>query len=108
MLNDPATINKADFFLKKDKTCEMLLGMFSIFSNVNRFKILCALYEKDFCVNDLSLITGGKPSNISQQLKILTLAGYLSKERNGKLINYHLKDENIRRLLNHLYKEFGS
>ena len=106
MLKHEAAKHKAVFF-EGSTNCEKLLDMFSLFANQHRFKILCSLSEQDFCVNDLVKITGGKPSNISQQLKILTLAGYLGKEREGKLIIYHLKDEKMKKLLDYLYEQYG-
>ena len=99
--------SKADFFFQKRKNCDQLLAMFSLFANENRFKILCTLSEGDYCVNDLVKATGGKPSNISQQLKILNLAGYIERNRQGKLIYYHLKEGKIKNLLEYLYDNFG-
>ena len=99
---------KTAFFFKQNRNCEKLLDIFSLFANENRFKILCTLNEQEFCVNDLVKITNGKPSNISQQLKILNLAGLLERERRGKLIFYSLKDEKIRKLLDFLFEQYGS
>ena len=108
MLEQQAVQEKTEFFFKQNRNCEKLLDMFSLFANENRFKILCTLNEHEFCVNDLVKITGGKASNISQQLKILTLAGFLGRERRGKLIYYNLKDEKIRKLLDFLFEQYGS
>jgi len=103
------TVNeKTEFFFKQNRNCEKLLDIFSLFANENRFKILCTLNEQEFCVNDLVKITDGKPSNISQQLKILNLAGLLERERRGKQIYYNLKDEKIRKLLDFLFQQYGS
>ena len=88
------------------KKCERVLSMFHLFSNENRFKILCALHEGDLCVNDITELVGGKHSNISQQLKMLTLAGYLTRERRDKRIIYHLQDDHIRRTIDFLRSEF--
>ena len=108
MLKKPAAVEKADFFLKQGSQCDQILAMFSLFANKNRFKILCALKDGNYCVNDLVEITGGKPSNISQQLKILTLAGFLGKKRQGKLVYYHLKDRTVSQLFDFLYEHYGS
>lgn len=108
MLKQKTVEEKTEFFFKRSRNCEKLLDIFSLFANENRFKILCTLNEQDFCVNDLVKITEGKPSNISQQLKILTLAGLLGKERRGKSIFYSLKDEKIRKLLDFLFEQYGS
>jgi DNA-binding transcriptional ArsR family regulator len=59
-------------------------------------------------VNDIVEFVGGKHSNISQQLKMLTLAGYLTKERQERSVFYHLEDEKIEATINflcHLHKE---
>ena len=92
---------------KNSKRCEKVLGMFSLFSNEKRFKILCVLSESDFCVNEIVQLVGGKSSNISQQLKLLSLAGYLEKKREERSIYYHLKDQRIKNVLQFLKSEFG-
>jgi len=92
---------------KNGKRCEKVLGMFSLFSNEKRFKILCVLSEGDFCVNEIVRLVGGKSSNISQQLKLLSLAGYLEKKREERSIYYHLRDQRIKKVLHFLKREFG-
>jgi DNA-binding transcriptional ArsR family regulator len=87
-------------------SCDRILKMFSLFSNETRFKILCVLKEGDFCVKDIVGLVGGKHSNISQQLKMLTLAGYLSKKRKERSIIYHLEDEKIKSTVNFLCMHF--
>ena len=77
-------------------SCDNMLKMFSLFSNETRFKILCVLKEGDFCVKDIVGLIGGKHSNISQQLKMLTLAGYLTKERQERSMIYHLFDKKVK------------
>jgi DNA-binding transcriptional ArsR family regulator len=94
--------------LRNQRYCERVLKMFSLFSNRTRFRILCVLKEGDFCVNDIVEFVGGKHSNISQQLKMLTLAGYLTKERQERLVFYHLEDEKIKATIDflcHLHNE---
>ena len=81
--------------------------MFTLFSNEKRFKILCLLDEGDFCVNEIARMVDGKTSNVSQQLRMLTLAGYLEKRREDKSVIYHLKDQKIKKVLRFLYREFG-
>ena len=86
--------------------CSHVLNMFSLFSNPVRFRILCTLSEGDFSVQEIVEITGGKISNVSQQLKMLTLAGYLSKERQGKHVFYHLVDEKVRSTIAFMHQLF--
>jgi DNA-binding transcriptional ArsR family regulator len=107
MLQESALQQRVAEELRKNKaSCERMHKMFSLFSNETRFKILCVLKEGDFCVNDIVGLVGGKHSNISQQLKMLTLAGYLTKERNERSIIYHLEDEKIRSTVNFLCSHF--
>ena len=92
---------------KDRRKCEKVLGMFSLFSNEKRFKILCVLSEGDLCVSEIARLVEGKRSNVSQQLKLLTLAGYLEKRREERSIYYHLKDQRIKKILQFLKREFG-
>ena len=80
--------------------------MVSLLGNQVRFKILCALKEGDFCVGDLAELVEGKHANVSQQLKMLTLAGYLTKRREDQNIIYHLQNETVRRAIGFLQDEF--
>ena len=86
----------SDFFDANRDRCKRTLELFSIFANETRFKILCVLRERDFCVKDLVEIIGANPSNVSQQLKILFLGGYVTKERHGKSIVYRLENSSVR------------
>lgn len=81
-----------------------MMNMLSLVSNQARFRILCLLTIGEFCVNDIVRLVVGKSSNISQQLKILMLAGYVSNERVGKQIYYKLEDEKIRSLIGFLHE----
>ena len=83
----------SEFFLENQEICSSIMELFSIFGNETRFKILCILRRGDFCVNDIVEVIGAKPSNVSQQLKILTLGSYLTKRREGKSIIYHLASD---------------
>lgn len=97
----------AEKFQDKAK-CEFFLRLLSLISNEYRFKILCLLSDGEHCVADIAALVGGRSSNISQQLKTLSLAGYVRGRRQGKMVYYGLKDERIQRLLrflNSLWKE---
>ena len=88
--------------------CSQVERMLSIMSNPVRFHILCALARESFSVSELVELTGGKLSNVSQQLKMMTLAGYIRKERLGKQSIYTLHDERIGELIKKLEELFGS
>ena len=93
---------------KFDKNqCALVERMLSIMSNPVRFHILCALEKESFSVSELMVLSNSHVSNVSQQLKMMTLAGYISKERQGKQIIYTLKDGRIRELIHKLEELFG-
>lgn len=87
--------------------CALVEKMLSIMANPVRFHILCALERGSFSVSELMVVSDSRSSNVSQQLKIMTLAGYISKERQGKQIIYSLKDNRIRELIHKLVELFG-
>ena len=94
-------------FVDNEDVCHRITQTFALISNRTRFRILCMLVEGDFCVNDIAdTVQGGKLSNISQQLRILTLAGVLEKTRRERKIIYHLRDPKIVNLIRFLQKEF--
>lgn len=54
----------------------------------------------------VEVIQAGKLTNISQQLKMLTLAGLLKKKKEGRKVLYTLKDETIREMISFLEKHY--
>lgn len=95
-------------FADSEDVCRRVIGILSLMSNKTRFRILCVLAEGDFCVNEIvDAVQLGKVSNISQQLRILTLAGVLEKSREQQRIIYHLRDRRIAKLIKNLEKEFA-
>ena len=94
-------------FANNEEVCRRVITVFSLMSNKTRFRILCMLVEGDFCVNDIvDTIQCGKISNISQQLRILTMAGIIEKTRSKQNIIYHLCDRKIAMLIKYLEKQF--
>ena len=79
--------------------CTNVEQLLSIMANPIRFHILCALSMQQFTVNELVDLSGANLSNVSQQLKMMWMAGYLDKERNGKQIYYRLKDDRIEKII---------
>lgn len=102
---DEAGLETSELFARFEdrEACKNMLSMLSLVSNQIRFRILCLLTAGPFCVHDIVRHVGGKSSNISQQLKILLLAGYISNERVGRQIYYRLEDEKVRALIEFLH-----
>jgi len=94
-------------FQNNELVCEKIIHIFSLISNKIRFRILCLLLEGDFCVSEIvDIIQIGKLSNISQQLKLLTMAGIIGKRRDKKQIFYHIKSEEIKQIIEFLHEKY--
>lgn len=94
-------------FQSNEAVCGKVLTLFHLVSNKTRFRIICMLARGEFCVNEIvHVVSAGKLSNISQQLKMLTLAGLIEKRRDSKHILYSLKDERVREMIGFLRRRF--
>ena len=63
--------------------------------------------QGEYCVQDLVDVAGeGKAANMSQQLRMLRLAGAVETRRDGKQILYRLKEGPVQRLVAHLHAEY--
>ena len=90
-------------FANNEEVCRDVIGLFQLMSNKQRFRIVCILSRGDFCVNEIAKILGtSKISNISQQLKVLRLAGVIRSERDEKKMVYSLADERFRQIITFL------
>ncbi len=99
MLNQ-AGIEIQKEFQSNQALCVELIELFQLISNKCRFRIICTLTQGDFCVNDIAEIIGEtKVSNVSQQLKMLRLAGIVSAHREEKWMVYRLDDDRVRSLV---------
>lgn len=82
--------------------CSRVEQMINTMANPVRFYILCALSQQPFTVSELVELSSSTLSNVSQQLKMMWVAGYLDKERQGKQIYYQLRDERIAKIISYL------
>ena len=96
-------------FEKNEAVCNRVLSLFQLISSKTRFVIICLLVRGEFCVNEIvEVVSEGQLSNISQQLKVLTLAGILERRRLKRQILYSLKDQRVKRLIPFLQQQFLS
>lgn len=94
-------------FKNNEDACQKVVDIFALISNRTRFRILCLLTEGDFCVGDIvDTIQISNFSNISQQLRLLSMAGIVESRRDGKRIIYHLKDQRVRDVIGYLHEKF--
>lgn len=90
-------------FKRNEAVCQKALTLLHLLSNKARFRIVCVVAKGEFCVQEISEIVGGcNLSNISQQLKMLTLAGVIKKRRDQRRILYSLKDPRIAQFIEFL------
>lgn len=94
-------------FRRNEAVCGRVITLFQLVANKTRFRIVCLLTRGEFCVRDILEVLGeGKLSNLSQQLKILTLAGMIQRRREQQRVLYTLKDERLRGMIAYLQREF--
>ncbi len=84
--------------LPEDETLYDLAELFKVFGDSTRIKILCALFEAEMCVCDLSALLNISQSAISHQLRVLKSARLVKFRRAGKVIYYSLDDEHIKHI----------
>ena len=80
-------------------TVDQLAGLFKVFGDPTRIRILSALAASELCVCDLGALLGMSQSAVSHQLALLRSARLVRNRREGKVIHYSLDDEHVRRLL---------
>jgi DNA-binding transcriptional ArsR family regulator len=94
-------------FRGNETMCREVIGMLDLMANKARLRTICMLMHGEYCVQDIVEVAGdGKATNLSQQLRMLRLAGVVEARRNGKQLVYRLKDGPVRRLVSFLKKEY--
>ena len=94
-------------FRKNEVVCARVIQLFHLFFNKGRFRIACLLARGEFCVNEITeVVSEGKTSNISQQLKILTLSGVIERRRENQHILYRLKDKRVGNMIQFFQGQF--
>lgn len=84
--------------LPAEETLYDLAELFKVFGDTTRIKIICALFESEMCVCDLSALLNISQSAISHQLRVLKSARLVKFRRAGKVIYYSLDDEHIKQI----------
>lgn len=92
---------------RNEPACEELIDVIQLIANKHRFRIICLLGRGDYCVGDIAeILKIDKVSNLSQQLKILKLAGVISSRRENKNVVYSLTNERVGRIISILREDF--
>jgi len=91
-------IKKVRENIPKEEVLYELAEFFKVFGDSTRIKIICALFESEMCVCDLSALLGVSQSAVSHQLRTLKSARLVTYRRDGKVIYYSLDDEHIKHI----------
>jgi ArsR family transcriptional regulator len=91
---------------RENARCEKVVGTLALLANARRLRILCALADRDLSVAQIVEAVNGRISGVSQQLKLLTLAGHLERRRVERSVIYRLSDPRMRRMLHFLKDQF--
>ncbi|PRR82729.1 ArsR/SmtB family transcription factor [Clostridium vincentii] len=89
-------IEKVRENIPKKEVLNDLAEFFKVFGDSTRIKIICALFESEMCVCDLSALLGVSQSAVSHQLRTLKSARLVRYRRDGKVVYYSLDDEHIK------------
>jgi len=79
--------------------CQEVAGVFQLLSHPARVKILCALRDRELCVQHLQKLLQRPQCYISQHLRRLRDAGVVSARKEGVMVFYTLADLRVRELL---------
>ncbi len=86
--------------MPEEETLYDVAELFKVFGDSTRIKIICALFKREICVNDLAQCLSMTQSAISHQLRILKNAKLIKCRREGKLMYYSLDDDHV----NHIFQ----
>ena len=84
--------------MPEEETLYDLAELFKVFGDTTRVRILCALFESEMCVCDISILLGMTQSSISHQLRVLKSAKLVKNGKEGKVVYYSLNAHHIKRI----------
>lgn len=89
-------VNRVKAIMPEEENLYDLAELFKVFGDTTRIKILCALFESEMCVCDISMLLGMNQSAISHQLRVLKQARLVKYRKDGKVVYYSLDDEHVK------------
>lgn len=96
----PDIVNKVQSSMPGEDTLYRLTGLFKVFGEPTRIKILYVLSQGETCVCDIAQILNMTQSAISHQLRILKENRLVKFRKEGKTVFYSLDDQHIFTILN--------
>jgi len=91
-------VNRVKEIMPEEELLYDLAELFKVFGDTTRIKILCALFEAEMCVCDISNLLSMNQSAISHQLRVLKQARLVKYRKDGKVVYYSLDDEHVKRI----------
>lgn len=91
-------VKKVSGKMPDEETLYDLAELFKVFGDTTRVRILCALFESEMCVCDISILLGMTQSSISHQLRVLKSAKLVKNRKEGKVVYYSLNDDHIKKI----------
>lgn len=79
-----------------------LVGLFKVFGDGTRLRILKALSHEEMCVGDLAVLLGMTKSAVSHQLRTLRESGLVVFRRSGQIIYYSIAGEKYTDVMNNI------
>ncbi|HEY9574281.1 MAG TPA: metalloregulator ArsR/SmtB family transcription factor [Lachnospiraceae bacterium] len=86
--------------LPPDNTVSKIAGLFKVFGDQTRVRILYSLSQEELCVCDIAEILHMTQSAISHQLRTLKQNQLVKSRRDGKTVYYSLADSHVKTILN--------
>lgn len=86
--------------LPSERELEALTGIFSIFADSTRIRIICALGDGELTVSEICAAVGMSQPAVSHQMRILKNARVVKCRRSGRNSCYSLDDDHVTQILN--------
>ncbi len=87
---------------------QSIADFFKAIAHPTRINILKAIYEHDYCVNDISGLLNLNQPNTSQHLSILKEKNIIQKTKKGNEVCYRIRDSSIIGLITEAEKIIGN
>ena len=91
-------INRVRAVMPEGQNFVGLSGLYKMFADNTRLRILWALSREQMCVCDLAVLLDMTKSAISHQLKALRLTNLVKADKQGKIVYYSLADCHVREI----------
>lgn len=98
------TLDQVRINFYQDDEFSQMAELFKIFNDPSRLKILEAIKDHKLCVCDLASLLGVSKSAVSHQMSYLKKYNIVGSHKEGKMVYYHLLDQEIRHMISHAYQ----